>query len=102
MAKVKRLKLRPSARDSRRYFLIKAGNSEVEDAILDYVGILGFAKSCYLKVDVSKERRWKLKKGYMIGSCVPKSLEEVRAALAIAGIKIKMVSGTLKGLRSKI
>lgn len=99
MAKVKKLRLKPSARDKRRYLLIKASNSDIEDAILDYIGILGFAKSAYMKVDVSREAKWKLDKGYIIGSCLVKSLDEVRAALALAGINIERVSGTLKSLR---
>lgn len=102
MAKVKRLKLRPSARDRRRYFLVRASNADVEVAILDYVGILGFARSAYLEVDVSRERKWKLGRGYMIGSCLVKSLDEVRAALALAGIRIERVSGTLRALRAGI
>ncbi|MBT6690199.1 hypothetical protein HN903_00100 [archaeon] len=111
MVKMKKLKLRPSARDKRRYFLVRAKNSDIENAILDYVGVLGFAKSCYLKVDVSREKKWasnrhdpagpNLGKGYMIGSCLVGSLEEVRAGLAFVGIRIEKVSGTLKGLREK-
>jgi len=95
MVKVKRLKLRPSARDKRRYFLVRASNAEVENAILDYVGILGFAKAAYLKV-VTKEFP-----GMLVGSCLVKSLDEVRAALALAGTSVERVSGTLKGLKAK-
>jgi len=91
--KGKKLKLKPSARDKRRYFLVRASNEKVEDAILDYVGVLGFAKSAYLKV-VTKDFPGKL-----VGSCLVKSLDEVRAALALAGISLEKVSGTLKGLR---
>ena len=93
MKKVKRLKLKPSARDKRRYFLVGATNAKVEAAILEYLGILGFAKSAYMKVN-SRDF-----KGKTIGSCLTKSLIEVRAALAFVGIRIEKVSGTLKGLR---
>lgn len=93
--KIKKLRLRPSARDKRRYFLVKASNKKVEDAILDYVGVLGFAKSAYMKV-VTKEFPGKL-----VGSCLVKSLDEVRAGLALAGISMERVSGTLKGLKAK-
>ena len=95
MAKIKRLKLKPSARDKRRYFLVRTSNDRVESAILDYVGVLGFAKSAYVKV-VTKDFPGKL-----VGSCLVKSLEEVRAALALDGIGVEKVSGTLKGLRGK-
>jgi len=94
MAKMKRLRLRPSARDKRRYFLVGASNAKVEKAILDYIGILGFGKSAYMfvkKVGVKS-----------VGSCLVKSLEDVRAALAFAGIKIEKVSGTLKGLGKSV
>jgi len=92
VGKVKKLKLKPSARDKRRYFLVGATNAKVEAAILEYVGILGLAKSAYMKVS-SKDFSGKL-----IGSCLVKSLDDVRASLAFAGIKIEKVSGTLKGL----
>ncbi len=93
--KIKKLKLRPSARDKRRYFLVRASNAEVEDAILDYVGVLGFAKSAYVKVNTKEFP------GMLVGSCLVKSLDEVRAGLVLAGISIEKVSGTLKGLRGK-
>ncbi len=95
MVKGKKLKLKPSARDKRRYFLVKASNTKVESAILEYIGMLGFAKSAYMKVDTRNFSGW------LVGSCLVKSLEDVRAALALAGIRIEKVSGTLKGLRGK-
>ena len=95
MAKVKKLKLKPSAREKRRYFLVKAVNSKVEAAILDYIGVLGFAKSAYMKVTSNDF------KGWLVGSCLTKSLSDVRASLAFVGIKIEKVSGTLKGLKGK-
>jgi len=95
--KIKKLKLRPSARDKRRYFLVRATNGEVETAILDYVGVLGFARSAYMSV---KEKGIS-DKGMMIGSCLVGSLDEVRAGLALAGIFVERVSGTLKGLKGK-
>lgn len=99
--KVKRLKLKPSARDKRRYFLVKASNKKIEEAILKYVGVLGFARAAYMKVDVSREKKWDLKSGYMIGSCLVKSLDDVRAALGFEGIEVERVSGTLRSLRDR-
>ena len=95
MVKMKKLKLRPSARDKRRYFLVKASNEQVEKAILDYIGVLGFSKSAYRKV-ITKDFSGKL-----VGSCLAKSLDEIRAALVLAGICIERVSGTLKSLKAK-
>lgn len=92
---MKKPKLKPSARDKRRYFLVKSSNEKVEKAILEYLGILGFAKSAYMKV-TSKDFP-----GYLVGSCLVKSLEDVRAALAFSRVKIEKVSGTLKGLKAK-
>lgn len=92
MVKEKKLKLKPSARDKRRYFLVRADNAEVEEAILKYIGELGFAKSAYVKVNTRDFP------GRLVGSCLRKNLNEVRTALALAGIKIEKVSGTLKGL----
>jgi len=91
--KEKKLKLKPSARDKRRYFLVKTSNAKVEAAILEYIGVLGFAKSAYMKVDTKDFSGW------LVGSCLVKSLEDIRAALALAGITINKVSGTLKGLK---
>ncbi len=91
----KKLKLKPSARDKRRYFIVGTTDEKVKEAILNYVGILGFAKSAYMKVR-TKDFPKKL-----VGSCVTKSLDEVRAALALSNIRIEKVSGTLKALRGK-
>jgi len=113
MPKIKKLRLRPSARDKRRYFLVGASNERVEKAILDYIGVLGFSKSAYRKVvtkDFSGAARGIPSKegvkapsssGKIVGSCLVKSLDEVRAALALAGIRVERVSGTLKGLKAK-
>lgn len=95
MAKTKKLKLKPSARDKRRYFLVRANNKSIEEAILEYIGVLGFAKSAYIKVNTKDFP------GKLVGSCLSKSLENIRASLTLAGIKIEKVSGTLKGLKGK-
>ena len=60
---VKKLKLKPSARDKRRYFLVSGvSNRKIEESILDYIGVLGFAKSAYMFV--------KKKDSKVIGSCL--------------------------------
>lgn len=91
MKNLKKLKLKPSARDNRRYFLVKSeDNKKIEQAILDYIGILGFAKSAYVFV--------KREGDYLIGSCLRESLSLVLASLAFADLKVSKVSGTIKGL----
>ena len=95
MVKRKKLNLKPSARDKRRYFLVQSTNEKVESAILEYLGVLGFADAAYMKVNTKDfpER--------FVGSCLVKSLNNVRAALALARIKIEKVSGTIRGLKGK-
>jgi RNase P/RNase MRP subunit POP5 len=90
----KKLKLKPSARDNRRYMLIQCNNpKQIEQAILDYIGILGLAKSAYLIVDQKEDR--------IIGSCLRESLNLVLASLAFFNLNVTRVSGTIKGLRAK-
>jgi len=87
---IKKAKLLPSARDNRRYFIFNSSDREkIEKAILDYIGVLGFAKSNFLFLEI---------KNRLLGSCTRESLEEIRASLAWKGIKIQKVSGTIKGL----
>ncbi|MBT3397749.1 hypothetical protein HOA55_02130 [archaeon] len=89
--KTKRLKLKPSARDKRRYLLIsKESRVEIESSILEYIGVLGFARAAYLYVKKYKSK--------VVASCLASALDDVRTALAMTEIKIEKVSGTLKGL----
>jgi RNase P/RNase MRP subunit POP5 len=88
----KRLNLKPSARDKRRYFIISENDKKVKDAILKYIGVLGLAKSAYMSVKVPEL------KGKNIGSCLRKELDNVRAGLTLARIRIEKVSNTIKGL----
>ena len=91
MKKVKKLKLKPSARDNRRYLLIEClDKKKIESAILDYIGILGLAKSAYMLVKQGEKK--------ITGSCTRESLNDVLASLAFARINVLKVSGTLKGL----
>ena len=86
-----KLKLKPSAREKRHWLLItEKDNKKIEGAILEYIGVLGFAKSGYMKVKSSKTNT--------VASVVRSSVNDVRAALSMVGIRIEKVSGTLKGL----
>jgi RNase P/RNase MRP subunit POP5 len=92
-AKDKMLKLKKSARDHRRYFLInEVSNEIIEKAILDYIGILGFAKSAYKRVKVKKNSN------KTIGSCLRSEQNNVHAALVLSGIGVEKISNTIKGL----
>jgi len=92
MKKVKQLKLKKSAKDKRRYLLInEKSNKKIEEAILEYIGVLGFAKSAYKSVSPSPKNK-------IIGSCVREELNNVKAALTLSKIKVEKVSNTIKGL----
>ncbi len=88
-----KLKLKSSARIRERYLLLEIkSKDEVEKAILDYLGILGYAKASPSFIKNSKN--------HTILSIDRGSLNDIRAAFALsnANIKILRVSGTLKGL----
>ena len=88
-----KLKRKAVDRIKRRYLLISAeSKDQVEKTILDYVGILGYARANPFFV--------KVEKGNIILAVERSSLDEVRAAFEISkeNIKVLKVSGTLKGL----
>ena len=86
-----------SARINRRYLLLATADSKhVEQAILDYIGILGWAKAAPLFVSTQKKQS--------ILAIDRKALVLVRAAceLCSPAIQIVRVSGTLKGLNRNL
>jgi RNase P/RNase MRP subunit POP5 len=91
-----KLKIKPSAKIKRRYFLLQGGTrGEVEKVILDYIGILGWAKgSCVFAVGKG------VPKGKVVLVVAREAVNDVRASFEIAdtGVTILKVSGTLKGL----
>ncbi len=86
------LKLKSSARIKKRYLLIEGKKEDVEQAILDYVGILGWAKASPVFVKSSA--------GEVILSVNREALLNVRAAFELCKEKIRVlkVSGTMDGL----
>jgi len=89
-----KLKIKPSARINRRHLLIEARNrTEIEEAILEYVGALGWAKAAPVFV----EGEWL---GKIVLSIDRKEVDNVRGAFEMSNRRIKVirVSGTLKGL----
>lgn len=89
-----KLKVKPSAKINRRYLLLNAKDkSSVEKVILDYIGMLGWAKAVPHFVENLEKK--------LILAIERKSLEDIRAAFEISSekIKIQKVSGTLKGLK---
>jgi len=89
-----KLKIKSSARIKNHYLLIRGKKSEVEKAILDYIGILGWAKASP-KFITSQEN--------LILSIERKSVTNVRASFEASpyDIKVLKVSGTLKGVQGK-
>ena len=89
-----KLKLKPSSRMKHRYFLIEAeSKGAIEQAILDAVGVLGWAKAAPLFVEHHGKQH--------ILAVSRESLNEIRAAFELFSqtIRIIRVSGTLKGLQ---
>jgi len=87
-----KLKVKASEKIKRRYILIEnSSKNEVEKAILDYIGILGWARSAPIFIT----NKYKL-----ILAVDRKETDNVRAAFELYSgkIKIKRVSGTIKGL----
>lgn len=88
-----KLKIKPTSKIKRRYILLNAkSKDDIEEAIIDYIGILGWAKAAPVFV--------KNKNKDLILSINRKSIDNVRAAFELSplGIKAKRVSGTLKRL----
>jgi len=87
------LKQKPSMKIKRRYILISRGNEEeVKKIIMDYIGILGYAKAAPVFVKNEEDK--------IILAVEVKSLNNIRSAFEISESKLKIlkVSGTIKGL----
>ncbi len=86
------LKLKPTMRANRRYLLIHGTKIDVESTILEYIGVLGWAKAAPVFVSSSE--------GKTILAVNREAVTDVRAALTLAPGKLDVlrVSGTLKGL----
>ena len=82
--------LKPSLREHKRYLLLKGkfSRKEVEETILNYIGVLGYSKASPM---------WISDKILAINR---EMLNEVRGSFALTeNISVENVSGTLKGLR---
>jgi RNase P/RNase MRP subunit POP5 len=117
------VKIKASGKIRRRYLLIEAGSrKEVENAILEYIGVLGWAKASPVFVDVKASDKnctrrcavclehpkiknpgfFDVKNGNekKVLSVDRAEVENVRAAFEASKNKIRVlrVSGTIKGL----
>jgi len=84
-------KLKPSMRENKRYLLLegKFDEKDVERAILDFLGILGYSKSAPIFIEkhiLAVNREY---------------VDKIRAALCLAKkqIIVKRVSGSLKKVK---
>ena len=79
-------KLNPSLRENKRYILFDSDKDNAEKAILEFIGILGYAKAgvAFVKSNVLAVNR--------------EEVDKVRASLLLANINIRRVSGTVNGL----
>lgn len=87
------MKSRASAKIKRRYLHIEGDKEDVEKAILEYIGILGWARATPVWVKLKN-------RAGLVLSVDRAELINVRAAFEASPYKIKVlrVSGTIKGL----
>jgi len=91
--------LKPSHREKRRYLLISGKNAnreDIEEAILKFIGVLGYAKASPMFVKLEQEKLEK-HKGKIILSINREELDKVRAAFLMSGknIRIEKISGSI-------
>jgi len=87
--------LKPSHRENKRYLLIKGKDADkkaVEEVILEFVGVLGYAEASPMIIKEDKER--------IVLSINRKSLDKIRASFVMSNkdLKIVKVSGAIKNL----
>ncbi|MDP2926495.1 MAG: hypothetical protein Q8N99_09015 [Nanoarchaeota archaeon] len=88
--------LKPSHREKKRYIIFEgkdADKENIEKAILDFIGILGFAEA--------RLKTLRTKDGKIIYSINRDSLNKIRASFLLSGkdIRIMKVSGNIKKLK---
>ncbi len=87
--------LKPSHREKKRYLLIKGKNANkenIDNAILEFIGILGYAEASPQVVKQSKNQ--------IVLAVNTKSLNKIRASFMMSNkdLNIVKVSGTIKKL----
>ena len=85
--------LKPSMKENKRYLVVNGDVKNIEEAILDFVGILGLSKTGLKMIRADKNSA--------IISVNREAVNEVRASFCVWNKKISVerLSGTLKGLR---
>lgn len=90
--------LKPSHREKKRYLLIKGNDvnrKNIEGAILEFIGVLGFAETSPSFIKIDKEN--------VVLAINRKSLDKVRTSFLLSNkdIKIVRVSGSVGKLSDK-
>ncbi len=111
LEKLKKLKLLPSLREKRHYLVLiindkKLNNKKIKEiinkAILNFIGVLGYAKAGPLFVEMGQTGKRKTDENfYVILSVTTKHVDVVRASLALTNVKCIGVSGTIKKAKEK-
>ena len=88
--------LKPSHRKKKRYLLIKgrdASQKNIEDYILEFIGVLGFAEASPVFIKTDKDK--------VILEIERKSLDKIRTSFLLSGkdLKIVKVSGSVSKLK---
>jgi len=88
--------LKPSHRENKRYLLVKGKDVDkkiIEDAILEFIGVLGYAEASpqFIKVDKSK----------VILAINRNCLDKIRTSFLLSGknLEIVKVSGSVKKVK---
>lgn len=88
--------VKPSQRVKRRYLLVEGSKENIEKAILDYLGALGWAKASpiFVKSEIKNKIILAVSRG---------EVDSIRAAFEASGLGIRVVgiSGTLKGVKKR-
>lgn len=86
-----RLKSKSSEKIRWRYLLVSGEKKDIENALLDGLGFIGYARA---------KIQYVLVKNRIVLAIEEKSVIDARAALALNknALKVERVSGTLKGL----
>ena len=90
--------LKPSHKENKRYLLLRgkdANKKVIEESILKFIGILGYAKASPMIVNKSKTGK------SLIISVNRQELDKIKASLVLSGkdIHIEKVSGVINKLK---
>ncbi len=88
-----KMKLMPTLKEDRHYLVFEGDKDKVEQALLEFLGILGYAKAGPILVEYSK--------GKGIISFNRKHADEVKSALLFYNIHTLGISGTIKRAKAK-